>query len=101
MEFNDIHLNMICNPQSGATKVDIMAKMSKRSKSMKSTHNQSSDTRIGGIDLNNDESYEIPTRSMGRNKTKKKSLKVLKAHRLMWRRLGTISKGWTISLMLS
>ncbi|CAI9289040.1 unnamed protein product [Lactuca saligna] len=27
MEFNDIYLNTICNPQSGATEVDVMAKV--------------------------------------------------------------------------
>ncbi|CAI9298119.1 unnamed protein product [Lactuca saligna] len=36
------------------------------------TINQSSDAHIGGINLNNDDPYEVPTRSMGRDRAKRK-----------------------------
>ena len=45
--------------------------MSKQIKTSESTHSQSSDTHIE-IDLNNDDPYEVPTRPMGRDKSKRK-----------------------------
>lgn len=52
--------------------VDEFASMFKRSRTSESTRNQSFDKYIG-IDLNNEDPYEVPTLPMGRDKEKKKA----------------------------
>lgn len=52
--------------------VDDYADMSKRNTTSYATHNQSYDARIRGIDLNNDDPYEVSTRPTGRDRAKRK-----------------------------
>ena len=47
--------------------------MTKRSKTSESAHTQSSDARIGGINLNNYGPYEVPTHPMRRDNAKRMS----------------------------